>query len=97
MKGIDISYYQGNVDFSKIKKQFEYVIIRLGLGDNVTSQDDVKYKEYIEGCKKYGIPYAFYFVSYAKRLSGSESVQSEIAHTERCMKGYEPFALFYDM
>ena len=48
MKGIDISYYQGNVDFSKIKKQFEYVIIRLGLGDNVTSQDDVKYKEYIE-------------------------------------------------
>lgn len=97
MKGIDISYYQGNVDFSKIKNNFDYVIIRIGLGDNVTSQDDVKYKEYVEGCKKYGIPYGFYFVSYAVREKGSESVQSEIEHTERLIKNYNPFGIFYDM
>ena len=97
MKGIDISYYQGNVDFSKIKDQFKFVIIRIGLGDNIARQDDAKYKEYIAGCQKYNIPYGFYFVTYAKRETGSESVQSEIEHTERLIKGYKPFGIFYDM
>jgi GH25 family lysozyme M1 (1,4-beta-N-acetylmuramidase) len=97
IKGIDISYYQGNVDFSKIKKQFGFVIIRVGLGDNIVNQDDVKYKEYVEGCKKYNIPYAFYLISYAKRETGSESVQSEIDHMERIAKQYNPFAIFYDL
>lgn len=97
LKGIDISYYQGNVDFSKIKDQFKFVIIRIGLGDNIARQDDVKYKEYIAGCQKYNIPYGFYFVTYAKRETGSESVQSEIEHTERLIKGYKPFGIFYDM
>lgn len=97
MKGIDISYYQGDIDFSKLKDKFKYIIIRIGLGDNVSSQDDTRYKQYVEGCKKYNIPYAFYFVSYAKRETGSESVQSEIEHTERLIKGYNPFGIFYDM
>ena len=97
MKGIDISYYQGNVDFSKIKDQFKFVIIRVALGDNIASQDDVKYKEYIAGCQKYNIPYAFYLISYAKRENGSESVQSEIEHMDRIAKQYKPFAIFYDM
>ena len=97
LKGIDISYYQGNVDFSKIKEQFKFVIIRVALGDNIASQDDVKYKEYIAGCQKYNIPYAFYLISYAKRERGSESVQSEIEHMDRIAKQYNPFAIFYDM
>jgi len=97
MKGIDISYYQGNIDFVKVKNQIKFAIIRIGLGDNVASQDDVKYKEYINGCVKNGIPYAFYLISYAKRLTGSESVDSEIAHMDRIAKQYKPFAIFYDL
>lgn len=97
MKGIDISRFQGNVDFTKIKNQFKYVIIRLGIGDNVTSQDDSMLQNYIKGCKDNGIPYAFYLVSYAQRESGSESVDSEIQHTLRLIKNTSPFAIFYDM
>ena len=97
MKGIDISYYQGNIDFVKVKNQIKFAIIRVGLGDNIASQDDVKYKEYIDGCVKNGIPYAFYLISYAKRLTGSESVDSEIAHMDRIAKQYKPFAIFYDL
>ncbi len=97
MNGIDISAYQGNIDFSKIKDKFKYVIVRIGLGDNVTSQDDKNWKKYVEECKKYNIPYAFYFVSYAQRECGNESVDSEIQHTLRLIKGYNPFAIFYDM
>lgn len=98
MKGIDVSSYQGNIDWNKVKNAgYQFAILRLGIGDNVTSQDDKKLKEYLKGCQENGIPYAFYFVSYAKRLIGAESVASEITHTERLIQGTKPFGIFYDM
>ena len=98
MKGIDVSLFQGNIDWKKVKEAgYQYAIIRLGIGDNVSSQDDKKLKEYIKGCQDNGIPYGFYLVSYAKNLEGDESVQSEIAHTERLIQGTSPFCIFYDM
>lgn len=98
MKGIDVSSYQGIIDWSKIKKEgYQFAIIRLGIGDNVNSQDDVQLKNNINGCEKNGIPYGFYLVSYAERFEGNESVQSEIAHTQRLIKGTNPFGIFYDM
>ena len=98
MKGIDVSSYQGNIDWKKVKESgYQFAIIRLGIGDNVTSQDDIKLKENIKGCQNNGIPYGFYLVSYAKRLNGSESVDSEIEHTKRLIEGTNPFAIFYDM
>ena len=98
MKGIDVSSYQGIIDWSKVKKEgYEFAIIRLGIGDNLNSQDDVRLKNNIDGCKKNGIPYGFYLVSYAERFEGSESVQSEIEHTKRLIQGTNPFGIFYDM
>ena len=98
MKGIDVSSYQGTIDWAKVKKEgYKFAIIRLGIGDNIESQDDTQLRNNINGCKKNGIPYAFYLVSYAERLEGSESVQSEIAHTQRLIQGTTPFAIFYDM
>ena len=98
MKGIDVSAYQGDIDWRKVKEVgYQFAIIRLGIGDNITSQDDKKLKEYIKECQDNGIPYAFYLVSYAKNLEGDESVQSEIAHTERLIQGTNPFCIFYDM
>ena len=98
MKGIDVSAYQGDIDWRKVKEVgYQFAIIRLGIGDNISSQDDKKLKEYLEGCKNNNIPYGFYLVSYAKRLVGNESVDSEIAHTERLIQGTKPFGIFYDM
>lgn len=98
MKGIDVSHFQGTIDWSKVKKAgYEFAILRLGLGDNITSQDDNKIKENIKGCENNSIPYGFYFVTYAKRTTGSESVESEIEHTKRLIEGTKPFAIFYDM
>lgn len=98
MKGIDVSSFQGNIDWTKVKGAgYQFAIIRLGIGDNVTSQDDKKLKEYVKGCQDNGIPYGFYLVSYAKRLTGDESVNSEIEHTERLIQGTKPFCIFYDM
>ncbi len=98
MKGIDVSSYQGDIDWRKVKDSgYQYAILRLGIGDNVTSQDDTKLRKYIKGCQDNDIPYGFYLVSYAKRLSGSESVESEIEHTKRLIEGTSPFCIFYDM
>lgn len=98
MKGIDVSSYQGVIDWNKFKNsKYQFVILRLGIGDDVASQDDEKFSYNLKKCQELGIPYAFYLVSYAKNLEGEESVQSEIAHTERLIQGTSPFCIFYDM
>ena len=98
MKGIDISSYQGTINFKKIKEsEYQFVIMRLGFGDNILSQDDQKLQYNLAKCMEYNIPYAFYLVSYAKNFTGQESVDSEIEHTKRLIANTNPFCIFYDM
>ena len=98
MKGIDVSSYQGTIDWTKVKNEgYKFAIIRLGIGDNIESQDDTQLKNNINGCEKNGIPDAFYLISYAERFEGNESVQSETEHTKRLIQGTKPLAIFYDM
>ncbi|WP_458454844.1 GH25 family lysozyme [Methanobrevibacter sp.] len=52
-KGIDISYWQGSVNFSKVKKDgVKFVILREGYRKSI----DGKFLEYVKGCRKEGIP-----------------------------------------
>ncbi len=98
MKGIDVSSYQGTINWKKVKESgYQYAILRLGIGDDITSQDDKKLKENLKGCQENNIPYGYYLVSYAKNLSDNESVESEIEHTKRLIAGTNPFGIFYDM
>jgi GH25 family lysozyme M1 (1,4-beta-N-acetylmuramidase) len=68
--GIDVSAWQGNIDFSKAKKDgVEAAIIRLGYGpsgDDRKLKLDSKFKRNLEGFKKVGIPVGIYYFSYAK-------------------------------
>jgi GH25 family lysozyme M1 (1,4-beta-N-acetylmuramidase) len=50
-KGIDISYWQGNVDFAKVKNEVDFVILREGYKQTV----DAKFFEYIKGCQSHSI------------------------------------------
>jgi GH25 family lysozyme M1 (1,4-beta-N-acetylmuramidase) len=98
--GIDISKYNGTIDWAKVAaSNIGFVIIRAGWGDNWTSQDDSKFKEYVAGCEKYNIPYGVYLYSYAKNTTGStaldansESATSEAEHVLRLLKSvnYKP-------
>lgn len=98
MKGIDVSSYQGIIDWKQVKESgCEYAIIRLGIGDDVLHQDDNQLINNIRGCEENKIPYGFYLVSYATKSTGSESVESEIEHTKRLVQGTNPFCIFYDM
>ena len=67
-KGIDVSSYQGNMNWEQAKNEIDFAIIRCGFGGNLTSQDDNKYARNTEECKRFNIPYGVYLYSYATTI-----------------------------
>jgi len=74
--GIDVSHWQGDIDFKKIKAAgVEFVYIRVGRGDGINGEYilDDKFKQNIEGFNKVGIPVGIYFYSYANSIKDAEN------------------------
>lgn len=73
--GIDISKWQGNVDFQKLKEaNVEFVMIRLGYQTGF-GKEIVLDKYYVQNIKlanKYGIKAGVYFYSYAKNTNDAK-------------------------
>ena len=84
LKGIDVSHYQGNIDWDKVKPQIDFAILRMGLGDDIPSQDDKQFERNYAECVRLGVPFAVYFFSYAVNKA---KVAKEIAHIKRLLKG----------
>ena len=66
--GIDVSKWQGDIDFDKIKEAgVEFVFIKLGGQNGIGGEYyiDPKFERNIEGFKNVGIPVGLYFYSYA--------------------------------
>lgn len=77
-KGIDVSKYQGNIDFKKVKKSgIDFVIIRIGYG-MYESQKDPYFEENYEGFKEEGIPVGVYLYSYAQSVNEAKR-EAEVA------------------
>lgn len=67
--GLDISKYQGDIDFDTIKSEgVSFVMIRVGTEKKDTGEFvlDPKFKQNIEGAIESGIDVGIYFYSYAK-------------------------------
>lgn len=85
-KLIDVSKHQGIIDWAKVKASgIDGAIIRCGYGDNITSQDDSKFRTNVEGCVANGIPFGVYIYSYAKT---NEQAKSEAEHVLRLLAPY---------
>lgn len=99
-RGIDLSYHNGTVDFSKVKKEVDFVIIRCGYGSDDTDQDDTKFETYVKGCRDNDIPYGIYLYSYADTEAKSKS---EAKHTLRQLNKLKDWntapslPIFYDL
>ena len=66
--GIDISHWQGKIDYKKVKASgVEFVYIRVGRGNGIGEDYvlDDKFEEYIKGFNKVKIPVGVYFYSNA--------------------------------
>lgn len=96
LTGIDVSKYQGKIDWDKVKNDgIDFAIIRIGYGEDITSQDDSYAVYNMNECTRLNIPFGVYLYSYA--LS-QEQVNSEVSHMLRMIKGYNPsIGVFYDM
>ena len=85
---IDVSEHQGKIDWEKAwkSKAFSAVILRCGYGSNERSHDDKQWIRNVSECERLGIPYGVYLYSY----SDGRSIQSEIDHVIRLIKGHSP-------
>ena len=91
-RGIDISSHQGIIDFSKVKSQVDFVMIRSGYG---FYHEDLMFKNNADACQKYGIPYGFYHYSYATNV---EDAKKEVEGMLQSIKNYQPsYPIVIDM
>lgn len=109
--GIDISHYQGDIDFEKVKNAgVEFVYIRVGRGGGVGKEPvlDTKFKQNIKGFNKVGIPVGVYFYSYATSKKEAErdakwvlkqiknyKVDLEVAHDFEDWNDYNEYNLSF--
>lgn len=92
---IDVSEWQGRINWEALKPNIDGVIIRCGYGDDDTSQDDKYWQYNVQQCEKLGIPYGVYLYSYA---NSEAHIKSEIAHVKRLLKGHKPsYPVYIDL
>lgn len=83
-KGIDVSAYQSDIDYDKLKVDF--VIIRAGYGQKTI---DKKFKRNIEECNKRGIPCGVYWFSYALNANMARN------EAKACLAAIAPYKIEY--
>lgn len=95
-KGIDVSEWQGNIDWDKVKKtDVEFAILRCGFAGDYAKYDDKKFVRNVNECKRVDMPYGIYLYSYAQTV---EDAKEEAAHTLRLLNGLNPsYPVFYDL
>ena len=94
LRGIDISEFNGRIDFSKIKTQVDYVYIRATYGRYGI---DKRFKEYAKGCLDNQIPFSFYYYSYATDVKKAEEEVNFFIDTIKEYKENITFPLCIDM
>ena len=94
-KGIDVSSHMGTINWSLVKPNIDFAIIRCGYGGDRTSQDDSQWANNVKGCEQNNIPFGVYLYSYA--VSAADA-KSEAEHVIRLLKGHNPqLPVFYDI
>lgn len=93
LKGIDVSTWQGQIDWEKAKKEIDFAIVRIGFG---TGTRDNTAKRNIQELNRLGIPYGVYYFSYAYT---EEMARKEAKNTIAYLKefGAEPsYPVYFD-
>ena len=94
--GIDVSDWQGDIDWAKAKAAgVKFALLKCGYGMDLTDQDDACFLWNASECERLGIPYGVYLYSYANTM---EKAKSEAAHVLRMLKGRKPqYPVYLDL
>lgn len=88
--GIDVSYYQGEIDWEKVKADgYEFVFIRIGLrgyGEEGIIKVDEMFHENIKGAQNAGLDVGVYF--FAQAINEEEAIEEANFVLEQ-LNGYE--------
>ena len=88
IKGIDISYWQGDIDFKKVKmsEDIKFVILREGYRQTM----DKKFMDYVYGCRTWGIKiegvYHFIYMMNDRITSNAETGR---LNAESCLRNIQ--------
>ncbi len=89
-KGIDVSKWNGTINWKKVKNfGVDFAIIREGYGKKSPTQIDKKFKENLEQAQNNGINCGVYHYSYA------ESVEDAINEAQFCLENIQGYRLEY--
>ena len=90
--GIDVSRWQGDIDWTKVKTDF--CIIQAGYGREL-SQKDEKFERNYSSCKVAGVPCGAYWYSYA---TSEDEARKEAAVCIEVLKGKQfEYPVYYDV
>lgn len=81
-KGIDISKHNGVIDWEKVSKEIDFVMIRAGYGQTV----DTKFTDNIKACNELNIPVGIYWFSYACTVTQAKQEAQKCIATIRKYK-----------
>ena len=91
-KGIDVSAFQGDIDWEKVKDDgVEFAIVRAGFGDGNV---DEKFEQNASECNRLGIPMGIYWFSYA--YTEEMAVNEAKFCLEQAEKYRLEYPIFYD-
>lgn len=89
-KGIDVSKWQGDIGFKKVKEsEIDFVIIREGYGKKDPKQIDKKFKENYQKAKDVGLNVGVYHYSYA------DSVEDAKLEAQFCLENIQGMQFEY--
>ena len=92
-RGIDVSNYQGTVDWNKVKAAgIDFAILKVG---PVYGNPDDSFERNAAECERLGIPYGVYYYSYARSV---EDANKEADRTLAWLGGHHPsLPVYYDL
>jgi len=96
-KGVDVSEFNGTVDFQALHSEhkIDFAILRCGYGSDYPDQDDACFFENVRACDGVKIPYGVYLYAYAQ---DEAMAKSEANHVIRLIKGTDPaYGVWYDV
>lgn len=91
--GIDVSYWQGTIDWDKVKANgIEFAILRCGFGSTGV---DTSFERNVRECERVGIPWGAYYFCYARSESDA---RRELANCLRILGDKKPlYPVYYDL
>lgn len=92
-KGVDVSFWQKDINWDKVKASgIKFAIIRCGYGNGGV---DSFFEQNVKGCERVGIPWGAYYFSYAESV---EEAKRELNNCLKILKGKKPtYPVYYDL